>query len=78
MAKFVIAWDCGYGSKDARVVEAVDHDAAQKLAYDAWRDSAENNADYEAVPYSEDACDKYDLEYDGTSQDQADQTKQET
>lgn len=50
--KWIIKWDTGYGA-DYAVVEAADEDQAANLAYEAWRQQVEDNADYEALPWSE-------------------------
>ena len=57
MPKWIIFWDAGYG-KDYLVIDVEDQDAAQRRAYEEWREQAENNADYGAKPYTaEDAID---------------------
>ena len=53
MAKWIITWNCGYGPM-ADVIEAESQEDADEAAYDAWREDAENNADYRAQPYDED------------------------
>jgi hypothetical protein len=56
MSKYIIKWNIGYGY-NAEVVEASNLDCAMKFAYESWRDEAENNADYDAEPYTEELAD---------------------
>lgn len=62
MPKYIITWDCGFGSKDSAVVECADDDAAQAVAYDHWREAAENNADYSAEPYTQERAEELEIE----------------
>ena len=62
MPKFILSWDCGYGSKDHAVVECENEEKAQELAYDRWRESAESNADYSVEPYSPERADELEIE----------------
>ncbi len=48
MEKFIIQWDAGYG-KNYDVVECDTEQQAEKLAYEAWREDVEINADYGVV-----------------------------
>jgi hypothetical protein len=50
--KYIIKWDVGYGP-NYEVVEADSIEAANQMAYDAWNDDAQSNADYDAIEYSE-------------------------
>ena len=47
MPYYVIKYDYGYGPS-AEVVEADNQKDAQMMAYEAWREAAENNAEYSA------------------------------
>ena len=46
MPRYGIYWDIGYGSYDADIIEADDKEAARKIAYEKWKQAAEDNADY--------------------------------
>ena len=61
MTKWIIKWDAGYG-ESADIVEAKNHDDAQDMAYDAWREEAESSADYSAEPYSKEQAIELSLE----------------
>jgi hypothetical protein len=50
MPTFAIAWDLGDGSFDTEVIEAESLEKAQDCAYDAWRQAAEDRAEYSATP----------------------------
>lgn len=63
MPKFVIIWNAGYG-ENWDCVEAADQEEAQKAAYEAWRDDAENNADYRAEPLTKESAENYGLEHE--------------
>jgi hypothetical protein len=59
--KFAIYWDCGYGSYETEIIEAENQEAAEKAAYEAWRQAAEDNSDYGVKEAPEDAeTSKYD------------------
>ena len=62
MSKYIIKWDSGHGSDELEVVEAPDEDAATRIAYERWREEAENNADYGAELYTEELAEDYGLE----------------
>lgn len=47
MAYYVIKYDYGYGPM-AEVVEASSTADARVMAYEAWRENAENSAEYSA------------------------------
>jgi len=49
MDKYIIMWDTGYGM-NAMIVDATDSDDAQMQAYEQWREDAESQADYKALP----------------------------
>lgn len=52
MPTFVIKWNAGYG--DAfEVVEADSKEQAVNMAYEAWREEAESQASYSALPIEE-------------------------
>ena len=55
MPKFIITWDAGCGDT-SEVIEAPNQSAAEQEAYERWKDEAETEAVYEAVPYSEEAA----------------------
>lgn len=63
MTKYIIRWDIGYGCS-YKIVEADDEDEAQDLAYEQWREDAENSADYGILEYNEENCADYDLEWE--------------
>lgn len=48
MKKYIIKWNTGYGDNYDEV-EAESEDDARDKAYDAWKEEAESNADYEVV-----------------------------
>jgi len=50
--KFIIYWDAGQGRTSA-VVEAASEEEANDYAYQAWREDAEQAADYGVGEYSE-------------------------
>lgn len=60
MPKFIITWDTGYGPS-SEVVEAADEDQATKKAYEAWRQQAEDNADYSAEPYTKERAEELEI-----------------
>jgi len=47
MPYYVIKFDFGYGPQ-AEVVEADNQKEATEIAYETWRENAENNAEYSA------------------------------
>ena len=59
--KFIIIWDAGYGDT-AEVIDAENEAAAEKIAYESWREDAESNANYSAQPYSDELAENYGLE----------------
>jgi hypothetical protein len=48
MPRFIIRWNIGYGDH-YDIVECDDQEQADEEAYQAWRDSAEGNADYGVI-----------------------------
>lgn len=61
MPKWIVRWNAGYGD-DYEVIEAADKEEALKAAYDHWRQNVEDNADYDAMPYSKEDAIDYGLE----------------
>lgn len=62
--KYIVHWNAGYGSS-YEVVEAESEDQAQNEAYELWREDVESHADYGVMPYTEENCDNYGLDWDG-------------
>lgn len=62
MEKFIILWECGFGPGQ-KIIEAESEDDAEHEAYEAGREEFEANIDYKAVPYNEDNCDRYGLDF---------------
>lgn len=58
MSKYIISWDAGYGD-NYETVEADSKEEALKFAYECWREEAESNADYSAVPWTQELADDY-------------------
>lgn len=63
MPRFIISFNAGYG-EDHEIIEAESQDTAEQSAYEAWRQAAENNADYGAEPYSRERAIELGLEDD--------------
>ncbi len=61
MKKWIITWNIGYG-ESAEVVEAETVEKARMEAYDRAREDFENNADYDAVPYTKELAEDYEIE----------------
>ncbi len=61
MEKFIIIWNTGYGD-NAEVFEAETLEEAQAAAYEAWREDAECQAEYQAHPYTADLASDHDLD----------------
>ena len=53
LKKWIIRWNAGYGD-DYDCVEFETEDEADHCAYESWRDAVESDADYEAVPWTQD------------------------
>lgn len=53
--KFAIYWDFGHGSYDTEIIEAENEEEAGKIAYENWRQTMEDNADYGVVEAPEGA-----------------------
>jgi len=60
MKEFIIMWNAGYG-EDAELVMAESLEEAQRLAYEAWREEAENNSDYSAMEATDELKEEYGL-----------------
>ena len=63
MQKFIITWDTGYGDSHM-IVEADDIDEANTIAYEYWREDAENNAKYSAEEYTKELAQDLNLEWE--------------
>lgn len=61
MPKYLIMHDAGYG-KDYRVAEFDSDEEAQKAAYEDWRETAENNAEYNAELLTQELAEEYGVE----------------
>ena len=46
--RYIIQWNAGYGD-NYEEIEAEDERNAQEVAYEAWKEDAENNADYGVI-----------------------------
>ena len=53
MKKYIIKFDYGYG-EEFEEVEVENEEEAEKVAYDLWRENAEQQADYGVVGESTD------------------------
>ena len=60
MTKYIIRWNAGYGD-DYEEVDADSEEEAEKMAYEAWREEAENNADYGVEVWSKALAEDYGL-----------------
>jgi len=58
MKKYIITWNAGYGP-ESDVIEAESMEKAEEEAYMAWKESAELNADYEAMEWTQELEDEY-------------------
>lgn len=58
MAKWLIVYDYGYGEM-SEVVECDTHAEAEQAAYEAWREGAENAANYFAEPLARENAENY-------------------
>jgi hypothetical protein len=56
--KWLIRWNIGYGDH-IDVVEADTEEKAEEEAYDEWRAAAEDSADYQAIPWTQELEDSY-------------------
>lgn len=57
MAKFIIKWDAGLGDSHEEI-EAENQDAADMIAYEAWKEEAETNANYSAELWTEELAEE--------------------
>ena len=62
MMKYIIRWSFGAQGDNYQVIEADTEEEADNAAYEAWRDDAESQADYEAMDYTEELAEDYGLE----------------
>ncbi len=56
MGKWIISYNIGYGDMYEEI-EAASEDDANEAAYDAWREASEQDARYEAVPWTQELAD---------------------
>lgn len=61
MAKYVLRWNAGTGDC-YDTFDAESEDEAEKQAYELWREDTENNADYEAMEYTEEMAEELGLD----------------
>ena len=61
MQKFIINWNCGFGSSD-KLIEAENKEEAEKIAYEACREDFESQAEYEALPFTLENAENYGYE----------------
>lgn len=64
MPKFILKFESSSRYYDYEVGEYDDQEKATMAAYELWRQAAEDNADYEAVPYTKEACEDADLDFE--------------
>ena len=64
MSKYYITWDIGYGEQ-WEVVNADNENEANEIAYEHWREDAEDSAKYSAVPFTKQVADNNYIEWDG-------------
>lgn len=60
MAKYVVKWNTGCGDS-YDVIERDSEEAAEKYAYESWREEAEGSAVYSADLLTDDIIEEYDL-----------------
>lgn len=58
--KFIISWDIGYGPEFAEV-EAANESEAYRMAYECWKENAEDYAVYSAEEWTEELAEEYHL-----------------
>lgn len=63
MMKYVIRWNTGFGDSFS-VIEAEDQCDAESIAHENWKAEVDSRSDYEAVEYSETACDEAGIFYE--------------
>lgn len=59
--KYLITWNCGYGT-EADVVECDSNEEAENEAYERWKEAAESYAVYEAEELTEENAEEYGFE----------------
>jgi len=55
--KYIIQWNAGFGP-GAEVVEAKTLEEAEQLAYEQWKEEAEQDAEHEAVVWTQELEDE--------------------
>ena len=63
MAKYLITWDAGCGENQDEV-EATTQEEAQDIAYEAWKQEAESQAEYDAKPMTAELADEYGFNFE--------------
>lgn len=63
MQKYLITWDAGFG-ESAEICEAESEDDATQEAYECWKQEAESNAEYGAVPLTKDLAEEHGLDWE--------------
>jgi hypothetical protein len=59
MKKYIIFWNCGYGS-NYEIVEVADEEAASGYAYEAAKEDFESNVDYKCIgEATKELCEEY-------------------
>ena len=58
MPKYIVTWNCGYGEV-WDLVEAQNIETANKLAYECWREDAEQSAEYGAQEFTLENAENY-------------------
>lgn len=61
MPKFIIMWDGNGCGENYNIIEAPSQADAEEIAYQAWREEAEENAKYDAYEYSEELAEEVGL-----------------
>ena len=61
MEKYVIIWNAGYGDS-AEIIECASKDDALEEAYQMWKEEAEGQAEYSAVPFSKEIAEEHGLD----------------
>jgi hypothetical protein len=62
MPTYLIRWNAGFGEMIDEV-EADNEEEAEKVACEAWREDAENNAEYSADLMTEELADDYGFDW---------------
>lgn len=58
MTKYLIKWDAGYG-ECYDVIDANDENEALNVAYEAWHDAVQSQAEYGAEILTDELADEY-------------------